>query len=267
MTTILLDADIVAYKFAATHEGVWYFDGRKEEPAVEVGDPEDAYREADAYIERLQAKLGADRVVVCLTDRGNEFRKDLAPYYKGNRKGRKPSLLFPVLDHFAAKYETYLRPRLEADDCMGILATHPTLIRGEKVIVSEDKDMRTVPGLLFNPEKDEEPHKISRRKADLFHLWQAVVGDTSDGYPGAYGIGPASPEAKAILASKSVTEAWGYVLDAFDRSFIRRGGGFSLADVEAEATLQARLARILRATDWNFKEKKPILWCPPARPR
>lgn len=258
-TTILLDADIVAYKFAATHEQVFHFDGRENEPAVSVGSVEEAGAAADEYIEELKEKLGAARVVVCLTDRGHEFRKDLAPYYKGNRKGRKPALLFPVLDYFAGKYETYLRPRLEADDCMGILATHPTLIKGEKVIVSEDKDMQSIPGLLFNPAKDKAPRKISKLQADRYHLWQAVVGDTADGYPGAYGIGPKSPEAQAIMTAKSVTEAWGHVLAAFERTS-RLPEGTTPAD---EALLQARLARILRASDWNFKEKQPVLWVPP----
>ena len=35
--------------------------------------------------------------------------------------------------------------RLEADDVMGIMATS-TMLDGEKVIVSEDKDMKTILG-------------------------------------------------------------------------------------------------------------------------
>ena len=32
---------------------------------------------------------------------------------------------------------------------------------------------------------------------------------------------------------------------------------------EEEAITQARLARILRASDWDSENKKPILWQPP----
>ena len=41
---------------------------------------------------------------------------------------------------------------------------------------------------------------------------------------------------------------------------LKTGEGVSKAK---EALLQARMARILRSTDWNEKTKKPILWQAP----
>jgi hypothetical protein len=41
-------------------------------------------------------------------------------------------------------YETFEREGLEGDDILGILATHPTLVRGEKIIVSIDKDQDNI---------------------------------------------------------------------------------------------------------------------------
>lgn len=250
--TLLLDADIIAFKFASAHEDVFYWNGKENPPSVVTN--WDACVAATAeYIKGLGEKLGATRLVVCLSDPDANFRKGLWSGYKANRAGlRKPEMLKAVKEWMAATYQTYQRPALEADDCMGILSTHPSLVPGQKIIVSEDKDMQSIPGYLFNPAKDEQPRKITRIQADRYHLWQTIVGDTSDGYPGAKGVGPQSPEAQAVLVSKTVTEAWNHVLTAFTRK------GFN----EEDALLQARLARILRAEDWEFRSKTPKLWTP-----
>jgi len=265
--TLLIDADIVAYKFASTSEEVHYFDGADDAPAVKA-DLDHATSQARYYIEELQESLGADKIIVCLSDPDANFRKTLSPTYKLSRVGtRKPEDLMRVKEWMATAYMTYQRPALEADDCMGILSTHPTLVRGEKIIVSEDKDMQGIPGTLFNPAKDKEPRRIGKLSADRYHLWQTIVGDSCDGYPGAKGIGPKSPEAIGVLAAKTVEEAWGFVLQAYERSISRR------EDIPADqlplviaqdAVLQARLARILRATDWDFTRKAPRLWVPPS---
>ena len=255
MRTMLVDADIVAYKFAAATEQVFHFDGKDAEPCVD-SDLDEALKLTDEYLDELADKLGATKIVVCLTDDTN-FRHQIWPDYKGNRKGlRKPDNLTAVKEHFRQKYVTYQRPGLEADDCMGILSTHPTLIKGDKVIVSEDKDMQTIPGLLFNPAKDKEPRRIGKLEAALFHLWQTIVGDQSDGYPGARGVGPKSPEAQAVLTAGSPGEAWVYVKQAYERKGL----------TEEDAVVQARLARILRAQDWDFARKLPRLWMPPKTP-
>jgi len=33
---------------------------------------------------------------------------------------------------------------------------------------------------------------------------------------------------------------------------------------ETDAVIQARMARVLRAEDWDFQKKAPRLWCPPS---
>jgi len=257
--TLLLDADIIAYKFAAACDKVFYFDGKDAPPAVD-SDFNEAMAGAEEYIAELVTKLNADEAIICLSDPDANFRKTVWPEYKANRKGvRKPTDLMRLKAWFTERYVTYQRPALEADDCMGILATHPTLIKGEKIIVSEDKDMESVPALLYNPRKDTKPRKIGGLAAMRSHLYQTIIGDTSDGYPGARGVGPKSPEAQAVLVSKTTEEAWGHVVAAYKRSDFRPG------DYEPvqQATIMARLARILRASDWQFKEKRPILWRPP----
>lgn len=259
--TLLLDADIIAYKFAAAPEQAFDF-GLPEVCRVEVDVSKciDATRE---YITEIREFLYATDVIVCLSDPKDNFRKSIYPQYKSNRIGvRKPEHLMTVKDFMAEHYRTYLRSGLEADDCMGILATHPTLIKGEKIMVSEDKDMLTVPGLLFNPRVDMKPKQITEREACRAHFIQTIVGDACDGYPGAKGVGIKSTEVAAIQKARTAVDMWQSVLDAFTRSMIAAGRTNGAAIIQAAVT-QARLARILRASDWDFQQARPILWTPP----
>jgi DNA polymerase-1 len=269
--TLLLDADIIAYKFAAANERKYDFgDG----DVCRTSDLPKALNDAREYIADMREQLGAAEVIICLSDpTGNYFRKEFFPAYKANRKGVvKPEHLKTLKEWFFENYRTYMRPGLEADDCMGILATHPTLIPGDKIMVSEDKDMKTVPGLLFNPGKDKKPRKVTRRDANRAFLIQTIVGDTSDGYPGAPGVGPKSEFVKRLEAASEPTQEWHTVCAAFEKSgFAGKLPGVDPtvdgwdALARAAAVTPARLARILRASDWDFKAKRPILWNPPAK--
>lgn len=251
--TLLIDSDIVAYQASSASEGVFHFDGRDAEPAVDAN-LDEALALAERKIEDIANKLKATRIVICLTDPEN-FRKSIYPAYKGNRSGgRKPSTLAAVKEHLASKWEFYQRPGLEADDCMGILSTHKSLITGERIIVSEDKDMETIPGLLFNPRKDKGVRTIREVEANRKFFTQVLTGDSTDGYPGCRGVGPKSPfvEALAIRCS-TPREMWAQVVAAYASK------GFT----EADAIVQARCARILRAQDWDFQNKRVRLWSPP----
>jgi DNA polymerase-1 len=206
----------------------------------------------DQWIKDLMEKLNGDKLVVCLsvpTDEG--FRIKVLPTYKGNRLNvQKPVLLAQVKEYLATEYPSYTRPTLEADDVMGILATHPKLHPGTKVIVSEDKDMNTIPGLLFNPKKHKKPVRISEEQADFYHLYQTLTGDTTDGYKGCPGIGPV--KARDILVCSPIGEEWAGVVEAYESKGL----------TEEDALVQARVARICRADDYDFKNKEVKLWNP-----
>lgn len=250
MRTILVDSDIVAYKVASISEVD--FDWDNDGDTVYATDDAKAIREAEIYMRQIADKLDADRVIVCLSDDVN-WRKELWSGYKGNRTNlRKPELLQYVKKHLAAEWPSYQRPRLEADDIMGILATHLRLVPGEKIIVSEDKDLRTVPARVYNPRYPERGiQEISELDADRLHMWQTMVGDPVDGYLGCRGIGEKSEYAQEILFADR-ENLWDIVLEAYA----------SKGRTEADALLQARMAHILRAPDFNFKTKKVRLWNP-----
>ena len=74
---------------------------------------------------------------------------------------------------------------LEADDLLGIYGQTPGT-----VMVTIDKDLRTVPGVHFNPDKDLEPVTVTPEEAQKARLRQWLTGDSTDNIPGIPGIGP-----------------------------------------------------------------------------
>lgn len=250
--TLLVDADIFAYVASSATQKSYHFGGAEEAPSV-AADLEQALEIASRDIEDVANKLKATKVIVCLTDDAN-FRHGVYPEYKGNRlEVQKPVNLKAVKDFYAANFETYQRPGLEADDCMGILSTHATLVSGEKIIVSTDKDMKTIPGLLYNPKKDKAPRRISELDADRYFMEQTLTGDATDGYPGCRGIGPKSPFVTELAEAKTLKDLWSIVIRGYA----------SKKKTPEEALVQARCARILRASDWDFAGRRPRLWSPP----
>lgn len=272
-TTLLIDADVVAYQAAssvevATHWGGGYWTWHCDENEVKAA----IHDQIDRYMETLKA----DAYKLCLTDSEGNFRKTVLPTYKGNRANvKKPLVLLSIKQWMIDELDAYFRPGLEGDDCMGILATTKQL-KGDKVIVSIDKDMKTIPGLFYRDVVDAEMVEISEAEADYWHLYQTLTGDTTDGYSGCPGIGPV--EAKRVLDEQIALRPYEHTL----KSGPRKGQtetrweevpAASLWEVvvsqfqkaglnEAEALTQARVARILRASDYDFKKKEPILWTP-----
>ena len=196
-------------------------------------------------------RLDADDYQVLLSGPDN-FRLDVWPAYKSNRAGTpKPVLHSALKAHLRENHGAYHEGRLEADDLMGILASEPS--QDERIMVSADKDMLTIPGLLFNPNKPLEGIKrTSQVTADKWHYWQTVVGDQTDGYPGIPGVGPKGAEA-LFKSRPEGQDPWFVIIDEY-----RRRG---LPDEFALS--QARLARILRHGDYDWNSKEIKLWEPP----
>ena len=128
---------------------------------------------------------------------------------------------------------------------MGILATKPENV-GKCIIVSDDKDMKTIPSKLYRPTSDEKL-TVSQQEADRNFLMQTLTGDATDSYFGIKGIGP--KKAEAILGPRP---HWGAVEQAYIKAGMTR----------EDAITQARLARILRWEDWDEKKETVKLWTP-----
>ena len=197
-------------------------------------------------IEKVLRRLnyeGHYEIVMCLSDTEN-FRKKILPSYKANRADkRKPVCYAAVVEWVKANYDTRQYPTLEADDCVGIMMTRKG---AHAVSVSGDKDFMSIPGKFFNHLTDV-LKTISEEEANYRHLYQTLVGDTADNYKGCPSYGDVT--ARKLLDK---TPTWQAVKEAFESK------GLTAED----ALVQARVARILRASDWDFKKKCPKLWTP-----
>lgn len=237
--TLLIDGDLILYAACAAVEKEVRWD---EDNHILFSNEFEARAIVERDLARLFERFDTSEHVIALTE-GPVFRLDIYPQYKSNRAGtRKPICFTACREWLEANYRTVKLKGLEADDVLGIFATRDP----NTIIVSRDKDMRGIPCTLWD---GKQVRKISEREADYFHLLQTLTGDTTDGYPGCPGIGP--KRAEKLLADES-RSLWAGVVCAYTQA------GLS----EADALIQARVARILRNSDWDSEKKLPILWSP-----
>lgn len=236
---LLIDADILLYRAASAVEREIEFE---EDIWVLYTDENEAIQEFNYSVDALLERAETHRYLLCFSDSKN-FRKNILPSYKGNRTARKP-MGFKAIREEIYKLHTLnivLKPNLEADDCLGILATKKP---DEYVIWSIDKDLKQIPGRHLTEDCIVE---VSQAEADFYFYKQILTGDTTDNYKGCPGIGPV--KAESILANGPY---WPKVIAAYTKAGIS----------EEDALVQARCARILRAENWNETEQEVILWEP-----
>lgn len=251
MKTALIDADTLVYEASLASE-----------QPIEWGDElwtlhasmAEAKFRFDSLVDSIKEATGADTLVLALSDGDNEarWRNKVMSTYKAQRKRvRRPVCYVPLRAYCHEHFTTFERPTLEGDDVLGILMTHPTLVKGDKVLVAIDKDMRTIPGEHYNYSK-EEFFTVTPEEAAFNHMMQTLTGDSTDGYPGCPGIGKVRAER---ILNDSESDGWTYwdlVVAAYKK-----------AGLSEEVALQnARVARICHHTDYDFKKKEVILWNP-----
>jgi DNA polymerase-1 len=246
-TILLLDGDQYLHRACAAVERDVRWD---EENHVLSSNEVEAYEVVEGSIKKTLDYLGHTKHVLCFSDTDKlNFRKDLVDAtYKSQRVGQRKPLCFADLKRkMQAELKCVSFPGLEADDVMGILATKPSdLCAYDRIIVSRDKDMRTIPTKVWDGTR---LHDISLEDADYMHFYQTLIGDASDGYKGCPGIGPKKAEKILDVAP---ADRWLAVVAAFDAAGLPK----------AYALRQARLARILRWSDWDSEKKEVKLWQP-----
>jgi len=243
MSTLIVDADIVAYKLSSVSEkpirwdnGVWTLHSDEDECVVMIKN----------YFDSLKEQTECTKIICAFSDKNN-FRTSILPDYKLNRiNTRKPLTLKFCKDYIYKHYNGYSKPNLEADDILGILGT-TDIIKGAKIICSEDKDLNQVEGLHYNP-ANKEFYRISPQQADYNFYFQVLTGDQSDNYKGCPSVG-AVKAARVLASSKNY---WQSVVETYIENKL----------TEEDALIQARVAKILKKKDYNFKLKKIILWSP-----
>jgi len=239
---LLIDGDILTYRtcWACQTQVQW-----EDDIVTTATNLKEVRAQADAMIAHWQEQLGVKQVVICFSPKGGKyFRHNILESYKGTRKAsQKPMGYHSLVEYLKHKYSYLQVPMLEADDTLGILATNGECSRN--IIVSVDKDMLTIPCEYYNMDK-EITETVSLELADYMHLYQTLVGDSTDNYKGCPGVGP--KKAADILK----IPAWSRVVTAFQQAGL----------TEEDALVQARVARILRANEYDFGTGEVKLWEP-----
>jgi DNA polymerase-1 len=246
-TRLLIDADILTYRtcWAVQDEVKW-----DDDIITLATNLKELESQAESSVEYWKDKFEVpdplrENVILCFSDRSNNFRRKIFPEYKANRKGSKKPLGYNHLEQYLKRlYNSCVLDNCEADDALGVLATST---KDRNIILSIDKDMMTIPCEYFNMDS-EETMQIDEKLADFYFYQQTLTGDSVDNYKGCPGIG--IKRATALLKEEGVK--WKTVVKAFAKAGLD----------EFAALTQARVARILRAEDYNFGKEEVVLWTP-----
>ncbi len=167
MTIALLDADVVAFRCAAS---------------CTSGEPaEIACLRADKLIRSILEETNSSEYKAYLSGSHN-FRYDIYPDYKANRKGKpRPEHLQAVREFLVKEWNAEVSDGIEADDSLGIAASN------ESVICSIDKDLLQIPGEHFNFVRGERSSVGEVDGLRAFYC-QVILGDKSDNIPGYDGM-------------------------------------------------------------------------------
>jgi DNA polymerase-1 len=235
---LLIDADYIVYKSCAAAETEVDFG---DDVILVTSNFSDAYKATIGELTKIRDKFGSFSDLILFFSDTKNFRKKIMPEYKGHRNRKKPCGYKRVIKALKDNYEVIVMPELEADDALGIYATK----NSGNIIVSPDKDMKQIPGKLYN--LDEE-FTITEAEGAKWHLIQSLAGDQTDGYSGVPGIG--------VKRAETLFNKEGYSWKTVVKAFVDKGLN------EYTAITNARLARILTVDDYDFTNNKPELWSP-----
>ena len=235
---LLIDADFTVYKCCAASETEMDFG---DDVIVVTSNFSEAYACVKRELAKIEKVFGSFDELILFFSSPNNFRKKIYPDYKGHRNRKKPCGYKRVIEKLKTDYRVIIKDGLEADDSMGVYATkYPG-----NIIVSPDKDMKQIPGQLYN---FEDVFTITKSEGEKWHLTQSAAGDNTDGYAGIPGVGIK----KATQLFEANGWSWKTLVDAFADK-----------DLGEDIALQnARLAKILTAEDYDFDKQEPILWDP-----
>ena len=235
---LLIDADYIVYKSCAAAETELDFG---DDVILVTSLFSDAYNATLREFAKLRDEFGSFTPLILFFSDTKNFRKKILESYKGHRNRKKPCGYKRVINQLKTEFEVIIMPELEADDAMGIYATQ----NPGNILVSPDKDMKQIPGELYNLD---ERFTVSKESGAAWHLTQCLSGDQTDGYGGVPGIGVKRAE---TLFNKE-GYSWKTVVKAFTDKDL----------TEEDALVNARLARILTVDDYDFTTNRPILWSP-----
>lgn len=241
MIKAIIDGDMVVYRAAAGSEREIKWDDDVFTLHLDMNEARDKVATA---LDTILTTLNTTKYSMVFSPSKN-FRHEICNTYKINRANKRKPLGYRYLVQDIFENFNGIRfPNIEADDTIGILCTTDDSC----VAVSGDKDFATLPCRWYNFLRDELTER-DLEEANYNHLIQTLTGDMTDGYSGVKGIGPKTAE--KLLSKKGAT--WDSVVEIYE----------SKGMTADEALLNARLAYILRADDYDIPTHKiKDLWTP-----
>lgn len=244
---LLIDADILIYQIASKNQSD--FDGDI------LFNFDKSLSEFNDYVTEILKKTKMKDYLLCISSPTN-FRKDNFPTYKSNRKEIAKPIGLKIMREYLLSDECWhpvkMVDDLEADDVIGILASK----NKTDVIYSLDKDLKTIPSNYYDL-KREKQIVIDELTANKYLYKQILTGDTTDGYKGCPRIG----HVKAGKLIDDCKSEW-YMFIQLVRAYRKAYPDHSFNEVLNEIRYQSGQARILRKNDYDFKNKKVLLWYP-----
>jgi DNA polymerase-1 len=210
-----LDGDLYAFRSAASSEN--------EDLSIAIA-------RCEEMIDNTLAETGADEFSIFLSG-DNNFRYDIYPEYKANRKEEKPRWLKDVKQYLIEKYQAQVSDGCEADDLLGIeqcanAMKYTMRMYDSTIICSLDKDLRMIPGNHYSFEirgtsikgvpwvRPAEIVTVSELEGLRHFYTQVLVGDPADNVKGASGIGKVKA-ARILEGCTTEQEFYGAVLPHF----------------------------------------------------
>ena len=237
---ILIDADILVYRYgqACTEDCFGT-------TVTLIENAKAAFRDKLEYI---KADYPGHSPMLALSN-GKCFRYDIFKAYKAHRSPT-PDVVRELKEWVRSEYANIMLESpskelvLEADDILG-LHCGP----GD-IIMSDDKDMLTIPGRHAKFHSEGEVFVIPETIANGNFWEQVLTGDSADGYIGCRGIGPSA-------ANRILEAALKAGIPQYDACLLTY---LSNRQTEEDLIVSCRLAYIYRKGDNPDK-----LWEPPTR--
>ncbi len=179
-----------------------------------------------------EAGVEFDRLELYLTGKGN-FREEIATIkgYKANRKDNvRPVHYKGIRRYMRERWGAVVVKGWEADDALAMNAHMHGYDPNQIVLVSQDKDLRTVPGRHYNPRK--KAWSIVTKQESLLNFYrQVVTGDPVDFIGGIYKMGPTGADKLLVgLNDASEEEIARAVLLAYEQSLSKKGCPYTNAE-------------------------------------
>lgn len=226
---VLIDSDVLRYEVGFGAVVGW--------KAITNSDSQPPFSYvADLLHERINLIMqacAADEYTLFITE-GRTFRFDIATTkpYKGTRVGEKPWHYDNLTAYISSLENTKVVTYLEADDAIAIEHTANPLTT---IIASRDKDLRTIPGMVYSWELGRQPSfgpetitregylKLSSNHKKLagvglsYFYAQLLMGDSVDNILGCRGVGPVA--AFNLLNDKSPEEQLAAVINEYQKEY------------------------------------------------